>query len=85
MIAHLDTNTAILLHSANVTRLTQRAMEQLECADLLVSAMVMLELKMLYEKGTIKCNASQVLSDLNQQIGVNVCQFPMASTTEWVI
>jgi len=39
---------------------------------------VMLELEMLYEKGTIKYAAAQILSDLNQQIGVSVCQLPMA-------
>jgi PIN domain nuclease of toxin-antitoxin system len=78
VISYLDTNVAIFLHSGNVTQLTQRATEQIESADLLVSAMVMLELEMLYEKGTIKYAASQILSDLNQQIGLSVCQFPMA-------
>jgi PIN domain nuclease of toxin-antitoxin system len=79
MISYLDTNIAIFLHSGNAARLTQRATEQIESADLLVSAMVMLELEMLYEKGTINYTASQILSDLNQQIGVSVCQMPMAA------
>ncbi len=78
MISYLDTDIAIFLHSGNVAQLTQRAKEQIERADLLVSAMVLLELEMLFEKGTIKYSASQILSDLNQQIGVSVCQFPMA-------
>ena len=78
MISYLDTTIAIFLHSGNVARLTQRATEQIESADLLVSAMVMLELEMLYEKGTINYTAAQILSDLNQQIGLSVCQFPMA-------
>ena len=38
----------------------------------------MLELEMLYEKGAVRYPASQILSDLNQQIGVAVCQLPMA-------
>lgn len=78
VISYLDTNIAIFLHSGNAARLTQRATEQIESTDLLVSAMVMLELEMLYEKGAIQYTASQILSDLNQQIGVSVCQFPMA-------
>ena len=78
VISYLDTNVAIYLHSGNVTRLTRRAIEQIEAADLLVSAMVMLELEMLYEKGTIQYDAARILSDLNQQIGLSVCQFPMA-------
>src|SRR5579862_971571 len=75
MISYLDTNIAIFLHAGNVAQLTQRAKEQIESADLLVSGMVMLELEMLFEKGTIKESASQILSDLNQQIGLSVCQF----------
>ena len=75
---YLDTNVVIFLHSGNSVRLSRRAIEQIESADLLISAMVMLELEMLYEKGAVKYTASQVLSDLNQQIGVAVCQLPMA-------
>jgi PIN domain nuclease of toxin-antitoxin system len=40
--------------------------------------MVMLELEMLYEKGTLNFTASQILSDLNSQIGVGVCRLSMA-------
>ena len=78
MSSYLDTKVVILLHSGNAARLTARATEQIESTDLLVSAMVMLELEMLFEKGAIKYPASQILSDLNQQIGVSVCQLPMA-------
>jgi len=78
VISYLDTNIVIFLHAGNVTRLTHRAKEQIESADLLVSAMVLLELEMLYEKGTINYPAAQILSDLNQQMGLSVCQFPMA-------
>jgi PIN domain nuclease of toxin-antitoxin system len=77
IISYLDTNVAIFLHSGNAARITNRAAEQIESTDLLVSGMVMLELEMLYEKGAIKYTASQILSDLNQQIGVSVCQLPI--------
>jgi PIN domain nuclease of toxin-antitoxin system len=53
-------------------------MDQIERSDLLVSAMVMLELEMLFEKSALKYSASQILADLNQQIGVSVCQLPMS-------
>ena len=39
----------------------------------------MLELEMLYEKGVLRYSACQILADLNQQIGVSVCQLPMAT------
>jgi PIN domain nuclease of toxin-antitoxin system len=41
--------------------------------------MVLLELEMLYEKGTIRYSASQILADLNQQLGMSLCQLPMAA------
>jgi PIN domain nuclease of toxin-antitoxin system len=78
-ISYLDTNVVIFLHSGNVTRLTQRAMDQIESSDLLVSGMVMLELEMLCEKSALKYSASQILAALNQQIGVSVCQLPMSA------
>ena len=79
MISYLDTNVVIYLHS-NDARLTLRAKQQIETAnDLLASAMVMLELEMLYEKGVLRYSACQILADLNQQIGVSVCQLPMAT------
>ena len=79
VISYLDTNIAIFLHSGDTARLTPRAKEHIENADLLLSGMVMLELEMLYEKGAINYPASRILSDLNQQIGVSVCQLPMAT------
>jgi PIN domain nuclease of toxin-antitoxin system len=78
VISYLDTNIVVFLHSGNTARLSPRATEQIESSDLLVSAMVMLELEMLYEKGTVSYAASQILADLNQQIGLSVCQLPMA-------
>ena len=79
VISYLDTNVVIYLHS-NDARLTPRAKQQIETADdLLASAMVMLELEMLYEKGVLRYSACQILADLNQQIGVSVCQLPMAT------
>ena len=78
MISYLDTNVVIYLHSGNVARMTPRAMDRIESSELLISAMVMLELEMLCEKGALQYSASRILSDLNQQLGVSVCQLPMS-------
>jgi PIN domain nuclease of toxin-antitoxin system len=77
-VSYLDTNVVIFLHSGNSARLTQRAMDQIESSDLLVSGMVMLELEMLFEKNALEYSALQILAALNQQIGVSVCQLPMS-------
>lgn len=79
LIAYLDTNVVIFLHSGDAQRLTGRAIEQIEKADLMVSSMVLLELEMLYEKGTVRYPAQEILADLSQQVGVAVCQLPMAA------
>ena len=79
VISYLDTNVVIFLHSANVARMTPRAMDRIETSELLISAMVMLELEMLCEKSALKYSASQILAALNQQIGVSVCQLPMSA------
>lgn len=78
MISYLDTNIVIFLHLGNLGRLTRRAMDRLESADLVISAMVMLELEILHEKGTIRYSGTKILSDLNQRIVISVCQLPMS-------
>ena len=66
----------IFLHSENVGRLSRRAADWIDSGGLLVSAMVMLELEMLYEKNAINYSGAQILSDLNLQMGISVCQLP---------
>lgn len=78
LISYLDTHVVVYLHSGEAKRISQRAQNQIENTDLLVSAMVMLELEMLYDKGTIKYSATKILADLAQQIGLSVCQMPMS-------
>jgi PIN domain nuclease of toxin-antitoxin system len=78
LISYLDTHVVVLLHSGDVSRISAKAQTQIENADLLISPVVLLELEMLYDKGTIRSAATQILSDLSQQIGVSVCQMAMA-------
>ena len=78
LISYLDTHVVVYLHSGDVNRISPKAQNQIENTDLLVSPMVMLELEMLYDKRTIKYPASKILADLAQQIGLSVCQMPMA-------
>ena len=79
LVSYLDTNVVVFLHSGLAHRVSVRAAQQIESTDLLISSMVLLELEMLHEKGTLSYSASQILSDLNQQLGLSVCQLPMAA------
>jgi len=79
MATYLDTNTFIFLHAGELNRISMKAQRQIDSSDLVVSPMVLLEVQMLYEKGKLKFDADRILSDLNQQIGVSVCQMSMAA------
>jgi PIN domain nuclease of toxin-antitoxin system len=78
LTSYLDTHVVVFLHAGDVSRISAKAQTQIETSDLLISPMVLLELEMLFEKGTIKYPASQILSELVQQIGLAVCQLPFA-------
>ena len=78
LISYLDTDVIVFLHAGDVSRISVKAQNQIENTDLLTSPMALLELEMLYDKGTIKYPSSQILADLTQQIGLSVCQMPFA-------
>lgn len=85
LISYVDTHVVVFLHAGDVSRISIKAQNQIENNDLLISPMVLLELEMLYDKGTIKYPASQILADLTQQIGLSVCQMPLAQVVRSAI
>jgi PIN domain nuclease of toxin-antitoxin system len=78
LISYLDTHIVVFLHAGEVGRISARAQTQIEHTDLLISPMVLLELEMLYDKGTLKYPSGHILADLTQQIGLSVCQLAFA-------
>jgi PIN domain nuclease of toxin-antitoxin system len=80
MISYLDTNVVIWLEAGLIDRLSEKAKQRIETSDLLISPMVLLELEFLNEVGKLKTRPDPVLSHLGQEIGLSVCQLPMAST-----
>jgi PIN domain nuclease of toxin-antitoxin system len=85
LISYVDTHVVVFLHAGDVSRISIKAQNQIENTDLLISPIILLELEMLYDKGTIKYPASQVLADLTQQIGLSVCQMPFAQVVRSAI
>ena len=79
MISYLDTNVVFRLAAGELDQISSRAKQHIESSDLLISAAVLLELEMLYEIGRLTIAASEILADLTQTIGLNVCQFPMST------
>ena len=82
MPSYLDTRAVLFLHSGLADRISARAQTQIENTALLASPFVLLELEMLFEEGKIRYDAQTIISDLDQQIGLAVCQMPMARVVQ---
>lgn len=79
MIAYLDTNVVLWLAQGNLARISDKARDILEDADLLISPMVLIELEYLYEVNRIKLPSREVQLKIEHEIGVRVCalSFPL--------
>jgi PIN domain nuclease of toxin-antitoxin system len=80
MISYLDTNVVYRLTTGGASGLiSERARQQMEKTDLLVSAMVLLELEMLYEIGKLRVRAKYIIAEFVEKIGLRVCDLPMSA------
>ena len=73
VIAYLDTNVVVWLAQGNLTRISNKAQELLEEAELLISPMVLIELEYLYEVNRIKLSSRDIHLKVEHEIGVRVC------------
>jgi PIN domain nuclease of toxin-antitoxin system len=86
---YLDTHVLLWLHAGLLDRFTTRGRQLLEQNELLISPFVKLELQFLYEIDRITLPAPQIISDLDNQIGLRVCDLPFdtvanrAITLDW--
>ena len=72
---YLDTHIVIWLREKALHKLSQKAVDRIENADMImVSAMVILELKYLYEIGRIFEEPQRIISDLADMIDLKVDQ-----------
>lgn len=81
MIAYLDTNVVVWLAQGDLTRISRRAQDLLDetATSVLISPMVLIELEYLYEVGRIKLSARDILSKVEHEIGVRVCDLAFAT------
>jgi PIN domain nuclease of toxin-antitoxin system len=77
LIAYLDTNVLVWLAQGSLNRISRKAAELLERADLLISPAVLIELEYLYEANRIKVPARDVQLKTAQEI--RVCDLPFLS------
>ncbi|MGH9615381.1 MAG: type II toxin-antitoxin system VapC family toxin [Acidobacteriaceae bacterium] len=85
MIAYLDTNVVIWLAQGNLNRISPKAKDAMEKADLLISPMVLIELEYLYEIQRIKLPSRDVQRKVAYEIGVRVCDLPFPSVANTAI
>lgn len=79
MIAYLDTNVVVWLAQGAIARISRKAQDILERADLLISPMMLIELEYLYELKRIKLPARDVRLKIEHEIGVRVCDLSFLS------
>jgi PIN domain nuclease of toxin-antitoxin system len=72
-VIYLDTHVVVWLYAGETELLSETAAEYIENNDLLISPIVYLELKFLYEISRIKVVPAEVLENLSASIGLSIC------------
>ena len=82
LIAYLDTNLLLWLCENRLDRISQPAQDVLNGHDLLISPMVTIELAYLHEIGRSKRVAADIVKQLREQVGLQVCDHSFADIAE---
>jgi len=81
-LIYLDTHVVAWLYAGTIDRISARGAGLIREKALRVSPMVRLELQYLYEIERVKTPASEVLSSLQREIGLSICDHPFALVAE---
>ena len=79
---YLDTHVVVWLFAGEVEKLSSRVVEIIEDRELLISPMVSLELRFLYEIGRLRYDRKEVLSSLERTVDLRVDDISFAVLTE---
>lgn len=85
MICYVDTQVAIWLNEANLTKLSKKALALIEAADVRISPMAVVELEYLYEIRRIIVKPQDILVKLGAEIGLTVCDHPFPAIAEMAL
>jgi len=78
LIAYLDTHVALWIAAGKLKRMSSRALALIEKAELLLPPMSLLELEYMHELGRSKLQARDILSKLEHEVGLRLCDLPYA-------
>lgn len=79
MIA-LDTHVIVWLHAGDLSIFPEAAKQRLASEPAIASPMAALELQYLHEIGRVRYPASEILADLSDEIGLELCDRPYLQT-----
>ncbi|MEA3286625.1 MAG: PIN domain-containing protein [Candidatus Marinimicrobia bacterium] len=70
---YLDTHIVVWLYAGEIEKLSKRSIDLINANDPYISAIVRLELQYLYEIERITDTANEIIADLSNRIGLEVC------------
>ncbi len=79
LIAYLDTHVVLWLSAGKANRLSSRAKGLMDRAELLLSAMALLELESMRELGRTKFSAQDLLGKAEHETGLRLCDLPFSA------
>lgn len=82
MIAYLDTHVLYRLCENQIHRISVPAQDAINQHDLLISPMVTIELAYLHEIGRSKRVSQDIVKQLREQLGLQICDRPFADVAE---
>ena len=81
-MTYLDTHVVIWLYAGQLAQLSTAAHRQIDRDDLLISPMVVLELQYLREIGRLKTSSSKILSALEKDVGLRICDLHFSKVVQ---
>ena len=81
-MTYLDTHVVIRLFLGDLQKLSEPARRTIEEEDLLVSPAVVLELELLHEIGRLDPTASKLISLLEQDLGLRICELSFRTVVQ---
>ncbi len=76
-VVRLDTHIVVWLYAGSIDRLSKSAADAINSNDLVISAIVELELTYLFEIGRLTVSGPAIVADLRDRIGLSVSDISM--------
>jgi PIN domain nuclease of toxin-antitoxin system len=82
---YLDTHVVVWVYQSDIDELSPMAARMLDSHDLMVSPTVLLELELLHEIGRIKISAEKLITELGNQIDLQICPLSYQKVVEQAV